>query len=475
VIVNPGPPLFAVVPTGATAQRLLPASSIAGLAVGPESVVYIEPPPSQGGRGDDATAQRGNAGLPCATLDAAFALAVAALPDVTQYAIAPGFYDPPSTAVDPRLVIGAIDCTTGVAAIDGTGLGRAALDLSGGDRIEWTIGAGVQLLSDIGSPARRAVGSTSPPDAYFRGGDLTVRGLLGGPGGALVVRYAGSVILEQLVAEGHDPWTFQSVGAIDVRAGCDIATIASIDCEYWYDATDAKAPDTLAPVLQVLPGAVWHGGAIKIGGQAGVIQEPGSTLPVVAGDPAHPPSIAGGFAPTLQVHGRAAQLKFHGVDAPGFPDTATKLTLSIDRAQIDLGFDIGIQASPVVHRQTLSAIGMTVTANGAIASANAGIDMDYSGGSVPRLISHLQTNGAGADRATVIPPDFATLPQPASGLAVAVTFPFQLPDGAYSAICEADNVATLPQACTARTGAGCTANVTAAAGNIRVFVHYVGT
>lgn len=481
---NPGPPLILTVPTGSpTKGQLLPASAIAGLVVGPLSTIYIQPKPSDGGRGDDATAQRGNAALPCATWDKAIALAVAALPAVSTYELSPGKYAPPSAKIPASLVNGAINVSAGlsgggITVIDGTGLGIPCIDLSGGSRELWIIGPGVQLESDPGVPSVKADGSSAAPGTYFTSGALVISGVLTG-GGSVFAAYVGLMIMEELEAIGSDKWTLAHVGQTFAGPGF---FSPDLSIEYWYDGADPKAPPVDQSRLFMFGGATWLDGFLTLGNQAGVVCETGSALPNITSDNNHPFNIFGppGLEkfPTVQLAGgsSALEVKANGGISPEFPDTSVALGIDFSGATLKNGFRISTGPGPgLLNRQALKAIGtIVVNASGLNPTdAGPGFDLDFTNGSIPNVIASLRTLGVGGDQATVIPPNFATAPQAAVAGGNTVNFPFNLPGGNYSAIIDSDDPTALPLAVDGRGGSGCVAHVVNGAGNIRVFVSSV--
>ena len=481
---NPGPPLFVVVPTGSPSkQTLAPASAIAGLTVGPLSTIYVEPP-APVGRGNDATAERGNAALPCATLDKAIALAVAALPRASGFVLAPGTYAPPSAPIPPTLENGVIIASAGPSGagatiIDGAGTGLPCVDLSGGSRKLWIVGTGIRLNSDPGVPAVKADGSTAPAGTYFTSGALVVSGVLTG-GGAVQASYAGLLIMEQLEIIGSDPWLLEHVAQVFMGAGCFSPFLSA---NYFYDADAPNVPPIDQARWHVFNGTTILDGFITIGAQAGVLVSTGSQVGNIVTDINHPPSISAALPerfPTVQLAPGSTALEVKagpGATEP-FPDTAIALGIDFSGATLVNGFRVETGPTPgLVNRQQLKAIGTIVKNAGALnpCQAGPGFDLDAQGAVIPNLIDGLQTTGIGGDQATVIPPDFITKPQGCVAGGNVVNFPINLAPGSYAALVEADDPTTLPLAVSpALTGGnGCVAFVSVGAGNIRVRVAYV--
>ena len=289
---NPGPPLFVVVPTGSPSkQTLAPASSIAGLAVGPLTAIYVEAPAPLG-RGNDATAERGNAALPCATLDKAIALAVAALPAPSSFVLGPGTYAPPSAPIPDALEYGVLTVGEGANAsnviIDARGTGRPCWDLSialaGGKRSVWTVGisaGGVPTMrfqQDAGSTAFLADGTNANAGDFFQNGALSFGCVL--EGGKMTTKYVGTLILANLQSFGSDLWLFSQGGQVICEG--EALIVGGNACEVFYDAADPKVPAGGPPfggAISFTGKWLWPAGSITLREQASINVSPGNVLP----------------------------------------------------------------------------------------------------------------------------------------------------------------------------------------------------
>lgn len=460
---NPGAPLILTVPTGSPSKgTLLPASSIPGLVVGPLATVYVEPP-APNGRGNDATGTRGNAALPFATLQAAFA----AMQNGDTLELAPGTYAPPSSPIPAALKSGSIQ-TSGdprSVTIDATGTGLPALDFSaiapGDTRDGWQIGTALgtssfKIAADVGQPAIKADGTNAPAGTFFQQ-TIAIGAVLGG---ALAFKYVATCVIASPTVISPDTWGLALGGLVIVTSIGIWPSGHSIDVTV--DTNDPKQPPNglpgSGPGIAFLAGH-WFSGTLTLKKQASLFAAPGVTLPDVVGS-GLTVGPGPGFARTsIEAEGAT----FQGIDfaSPGseIPDSpAGNPTFNLRGAALQ-GSARFVVAAPAANQ-------IVVNCNGAIVHADVqpgnGILATFRGTAFDSGPSNggISTSGTGL----CVPPDGAPIGDNAAGALVnTIPLPFAI-SGAYRVIPVADNAATLPLCVNNYTPTTCDITVAVAAG-----------
>ncbi len=464
MINNPGPTLFSVVPTGSpTKATLLPAGAIPGLVVGPLSTIYVEPP-APVGRGDDATAQRGNAALPCATLDKALALAVAALPAFSAIELAAGTYAPPSAPVSPLLEDGVIQSSGNPAdvVIDALGTGLPCFDLSSpAHRGVWTLGAGTtpafRCRADPGVPAIKADGTAAPAGTFFDGA-FALSAVIESSGG-IELRCVGAAILSNLEDFNADPIIFDRCGQVFFLGTC--LFIGGAPCTMTVDYNDPLQPTGGSGQLLFLGSMLWPSGSITLAAQAGMRAQAGNVLPLIQGS-ALTVGPGPGFAKTSIQIPQGVQL-LGGLDFESagreFPDSASGAPPVISIAG-ELAAHAGFKVAAPAANQ------ITVNCNGAIVrtdvQAGDGVLATFRGAAFDSGPSNggISTVGTGACQ----PPDGAPIGATAAVAPITtIALPFRI-SGAYHVIPVADDPTCWPTAVNGYTATQCDVHVAIGAG-----------
>lgn len=444
--------------TPAAVAALLAAGSTGGTIVGPESFVYVEPP-APNGRGNDATGQRGNAGRPFATLDAAIAAALTG----DTLSLAPGTYEPPTAQLRAallRLTIqgsGPQNCV-----IDAQGLGRPCLDVGGFERELYVI-KGVRFAQDDGDLCISADGTGAAAGSFFTTGALSF-GECVFAGGANLFKYVGTLVLELVTdvvsALPGNETTIESCASVTV-----------LDCvsptRTWYvllNNDDALAPTSggtaqLGPVRFVGTVAL---GSLVLAEQGRVLCDTGSTIGAVSDSGLSIPVINPAWLPSPQSFaGTLASLDLAFPDAQNLVDLNGALCLGNVAVTGSVG---ATNTTRVAARGTV--FQGTVTAGEAVLADLRGAS--FSGGPLGNIIT-TGSNGAVLPPPVTFPPVNAVLPT------TDFVFGFRCETSSYVVDVDLDDATAAPAPTTVRSALGFSVAPAAAAGNVGAFVSYQGT
>lgn len=453
-------------PTSPTKIEPLPAA-VASAPIGPLSTIYVEPP-APAGRGDDATGARGNAALPFATLDAALAAAVAALPAVSAISLAAGTYAAPSAAIPAALDSGRIVLSDGATRetviIDATGLARPCLDFSSAAaRLSWVVEP-ITLIADAGVDAIRADGTAAPTGDFFPGAPdsgLTVGALI--LSGDVTARYCGQLRLTRLEDTAVTPGTALFVNC-GVVYGDDLSLPGTVTVDY--DSGDPKTPAvTGLSGYFVVKKADNFGSTLTLAHMASLYCESGwigfvtTATPTIGAGPAFVrTSII--CLPAVVVEGAVCTF----VDsASGNFDASFRGVLWQDGATF-------VVAGAAANRRNVNVTG-SIVRQGKSLSAGAGINLYAKGtsGDDPAT-AYLAT----VDSGEVLPPDGVALaPVAAATPTTNIAFPWKVLNGHTPVVVPVpSNTTAQPLAVTGVTQVGCAVAAAAAAGTIGVILSF---
>jgi hypothetical protein len=437
---------------------------ISGDIVGPLTTIYVEPPAPLG-RGSAAGA-RGNAAMPFATLDQAYAAAVAALPAFSVIELAPGTYAPGSAPISPLLVSGVIQTNGNPwdVIIDATGTGLPCFDFSStAQRDVWTVGVsplapGFRLRADPGVDAIKADGTGAPAGTFFNGA-LSISAVLETSGG-LTFRLVSTLILANLQDYNNDAITIDRCGNVFWVGQALI--FGSPPCTFTYDLNDPNQPTNGSGEMAFFGQCVWLGGVIRLAHQAGLRANAGNVLPQIVGK-SFDVGPGPGFAKTSLQLPQGCQVAGIDFESPGSQLADSGLG---QPPVISLACELTAHAGFAVAGAAVNQV--VVNCNGAIVRADVqpgnGVVATFRGTSFDAGPSNggISTVGTG----TCVPPDGAPIgATPAVAPITTAALPFAV-SGSYIVIPVADDATCLPQSVDNYTPTSCDIHVTIAAGNV---------
>lgn len=297
-------------------RALVAAASSGGGVVGPEATIYVDHA-APTGYGDDATAARGDASKPFATLAAA--LAVFTTGD--RLVLAPGTYNVPLGLTLPVGVTAGSMWSSGATLLGANGIDLLTLT---GALDSFTID-GVTLTAKAGGRPIVVDGTASGGNLLTTG--LTLRNLQIG-GGSSLYAFAGVVTWFNVVdSDAGNTWTLNTCAVPTMRMVTIGGNLAAT-----FDDDHAAKPAVIVAPLVMQSSTV--GLVLSIGGQQSIDADRASRANALRG--ATLTESVSGIASTIVFHGAYAGLDF-STGARALPDTTISMFIDFSHSFAELG------------------------------------------------------------------------------------------------------------------------------------------